>query len=264
MFDARADAVELLDLATDGTGSDRVPTKEERKKFKALLKRRLDGEPMALIIGYVDFMGLRFNVRPGVFAPRQSSTITSMLAISRLRRRATPVAIDVATGAGPIAIAVARAVPKARVYGTDIAADAIKQSRENARANGIRNVHFRRSDVLSGLPRELKGNVDVITSHPPYVPVDEVVDLPVEVSAFEPEHTLTDQSDDGLGIVRQLARESAEWLRPGGWLLIELSPDRARPAAAALRRHLSSVRTLGERGDVTRVVSGRRSRSSAR
>ena len=264
MFDARADAVELLDIATDGSGSDRVPTRDERRRFDALLKRRLRGEPMALILGHVDFMGLRIAVRPGVFAPRQSSTIIAMLAMSRLRRRAAPVAVDVATGAGPIAIAVARSVPKARVFGTDIAADAVDQARANARTNGIRNVHFRRGDVLGGLPHELRGGVDVITSHPPYVPSPEVDLLPVEVTGFEPEHTLTDGSDDGLGIVRQLAAQSADWLRPGGWLLIELSPDRARAASAALRRHLVGVRTLGARGDVTRVVSGRRSRSITR
>ena len=264
MFDARADAVELLDIATDGAGSDRVPTRDERRRFDALLKRRLRGEPMALILGHVDFMGLRIAVRPGVFAPRQSSTILAMLAMSRLRRRSDPVAVDVATGAGPIAIAVARSVPAARVIGTDIAADAVDQARANARANGVGNVRFRRADVLDGLPRDLRGGVDVITSHPPYVPSPEVDQLPVEVAAFEPEHTLTDGSDDGLGLVRRLALGSAEWLRPGGWLLVELSPDRARAAAAAFRRHLVSVRTIGARGDITRVVSGRRSRSTTR
>jgi release factor glutamine methyltransferase len=258
MMEARVDAIEILDLATDGTGSDRVPTKAERKRFDALLARRLRGEPMALLIGHVDFMGLQVDIRPGVFAPRQSSAMAVMLAVSRLRRRRAPLAVDVATGAGPIALGIARSVRAARVYGTDISADAIDQARANARRLGLRNVTFRRGDVLGGLPRALRGAVDVITSHPPYVPSGEVGLLPDEVSQYEPEHTLTDGSDDGLAIVRSLVEQAPDWLRPGGWLLVELSPDRVRRATAVFRRHLVSVRSIGARGDVTRIVSGRR------
>jgi release factor glutamine methyltransferase len=264
MLDARADAVELLDIATDGRGADVVPTRAERRRFDALLARRLRGEPMALIIGHVDFMGLHLGVRPGVFAPRQSSGIVVMLAVSRLRQRQLPTAVDVATGAGPIALAIARGARHARVYGTDIAADAVEQARANARANGLRNVHFRRGDVLGGLPRAIRGGVDVITAHPPYVPSGELGLLPDEVANYEPEHTLTDGSPDGLELVRRLAEQSADWLRPGGWLLVELSPDRVRGATAIFRRHLVSVHAVGARGDVTRVVTGRRARNAVR
>ena len=254
--DAQADAVELLDIATDGASADRAPTSDERAVFDDLLERRLRGEPMALLRGYVDFMGMELAVEPGVFAPRTSSEALVKAAVNRLKGRRTPTAVDVATGAGPVALGIGRAVPRARVVGTDISADALRIARGNARRVQVPNVSFRRGDLLSGLPRGLRGAVDVITCHPPYVPLAEVDTLPAEISRYEPSHTLTDGSDDGMGMVRLLAESAPIWLRPGGWLLVEVSPDRGRLAMAAFRRHLVEVATLGDRRDYTRVVAG--------
>jgi release factor glutamine methyltransferase len=100
----------------------------------------------------------------------------------------------------------------------------------------------------------------VITLHPPYVPREEVKDLPDEIRDWEPSHTLTDHSDDGLGLVVRAADESEVWLRPKGWLLIEVSPDRAREVKRIMRqagmRDIES--TKGGDLQVTRVVVGRR------
>src|SRR5207253_455146 len=83
-------------------------------------------------------------------------------------------------------------------------------------------------DVFGGLPKTIAGTVDVITAHPPYVAMHEVDDLPDEIKDWEPVHTLTDRSSDGLGFVRQTVAEAPAWLRPKGWLLLETDPDRAR------------------------------------
>ncbi|MGZ4126232.1 MAG: putative protein N(5)-glutamine methyltransferase, partial [Actinomycetota bacterium] len=119
---------------------------------------------------------------------------------------------------------------------------------------------FVTGDLFGGLPSRIRGAVDVITLHPPYVARGELKDLPEEIRRFEPAHTLTDRSIDGLGLVERTAAESGEWLRRGGWLLIEISPDRARAVATRMRRNgFTEVRsTMGGELKVTRVVVGRR------
>lgn len=261
---AHDDAEELLTVATgdergsaNGAGDERLSALQ-RRRFAALVDRRVAGEPMALLRGYVEFRGLRLMVRPGVFAPRPSSETLAARAIRRLHGRRMPALVDVACGVGPVALSVAHAVPHARVVGVDISAAAVAVARINKQRLGLRNVEFHCGDLLTPVPRALLGRVDVMTAHPPYVPRGDVRLLPKEISRHEPRHTLTDASADGLGMVRRLADEASVWLRRGGWLLIELSPDRARLAGGELRMAgLAGVRIISERGTPTRIVTGR-------
>jgi release factor glutamine methyltransferase len=178
--------------------------------------------------------------------------------VKRLRPRKTPVHVDVATGIGPVAIGVARALPKAHVYGLDISKKALHQAKTNAERLGARNATFLRSDMFSGLPKRVRGSVDVITIHPPYVPKDEVVDLPDEIKKFEPQHTLTDKSSDGLGLVRRVIDEGRDVLRPGGWLLIEIVAAEFRRIAKLLREAgYTDIRSTHGELKLTRVITGR-------
>ena len=232
-----------------------------RRQFEALIERRATGEPIPLITGSTDFLGLDILAAPGVFVPRDSSEFLAIQAIRRLKGRKEPVHVDLATGGGTIALAVADRVKKARVYGTDVAGDAIKLARKNAKRLGLKAT-FRRGDLFGGLPAELAGRVDVITIHPPYVPADEVQDLPDEVRAWEPRHTLTDGSVDGMGLVRRTVEEGPRWLVDDGWVLIEADPDAARDVRRVMAkggfRDVKS--TKGGELKVTRVVVGRRPR----
>ncbi len=230
-----------------------------RRRFLRLVARRLAGEPVALIKGYAAFRGLHLGVRPGVFVPRDSTEFLAEQAIRRLRARHRPVAVDLATGVGPVALAVASEVPAAEVYGTDVSPVAVAQARRNARRLGLR-VHFRLGDLYRPLPARLAQAVDVITLHPPYVPRGEVRRLPDEVRRFEPVHSLTDRSPHGLALAGRAVEEAPTWLRRGGWLLVEVSPDRARAVAGLLRRRgFRQVRSTRDRAlGVTRVVVGRR------
>jgi release factor glutamine methyltransferase len=230
-----------------------------RRRFMELVERRATGEPIPLITGSTDFLGLDILAAPGVFVPRDSSEFLAIQAIRRLRRRAHPVHVDLATGGGTIALAVKDRVDKAAVYGTDIAADAIKLARKNAKRLGLAAT-FVRGDLFGALPKQLRGRVDVITIHPPYVPVDEVEDLPDEVRAFEPAHTLTDGSVDGMGLVRRTAEESPGWLTPQGWVLVETDPEAARAVKKVLTRSGFREVQSTKGGDlkVTRVIVGRR------
>lgn len=239
---------------------DEIPGKN-RRTFDVLIDRRATGEPIPYIKGYAEFRGLELRTKPGVFVPRDSSEFLAEQAIRRLRRRKHPVHVDLATGGGTIALAVADEVPKAEVWGTDVAADAVKLARKNAAALRLR-ASFKVGDLFEGLPRRLLGSVDVITLHPPYVPAGEIDDLPDEIRDWEPPHTLTDHSTDGLGLIGRTVEDAPRWLRPNAWLLMEVSPDRVkeikRVYAVGGFRDVQS--TKGGELKVTRVIVGRRPR----
>jgi release factor glutamine methyltransferase len=236
---------------------DRIPDRE-RREFLDLIERRATGEPLPYIKGFTEFRGLELISEPGVFVPRDSSEFLAEQAIRRLRKRRSPVLVDLATGAGTIALSVANEVPKAAVYGTDLSEDAVKLARRNARALGLK-VRFATGDVFGGLPKKIRGTVDVITVHPPYVAEHEVQDLPDEIKDWEPVHTLTDASRDGLGFVRRTVDEGPDWLGRKGWLLMETDPDRARDVKRVMAEGgFRDVRsTKGGDLKITRVIVGR-------
>jgi release factor glutamine methyltransferase len=256
--------IEAEDLLAFALGVDDLDPDDDvpaaaRRRFDRMIERRAAGEPTQLIKGFAVFRGLEVLARPGVFVPRDSTEYLAEQAVRRLRGRRRPTAIDVATGGGTVALAIANEVRGARVFGTDISAEAIRVARRNAERLRLRAT-FAVGDLFGALPRSLLGAADVVTLHPPYVARDEIRDLPEEIRRWEPAHTLTDQSLDGLGLVGRTAGEAGEWLRPGGWLLVEVSPDRSRSVATVMRRNgFRDVRSTVDSGfKVTRVMVGRR------
>ena len=257
--------IEAEDLLGYVLGEDPEPDDEisgkDRRRFQALVDRRATGEPIAFIKGYSEFRGLELLAKPGVFVPRDSSEFLAEQAVRRLRHRARPVHVDLATGGGTIALSVADGVPGAEVWGTDMAGDAVRLARKNAKVL-LLEATFRVGDLFDGLPKRLRGSVDVITLHPPYVPAGEVEDLPDEIREWEPPHTLTDHSSDGMGLIGRTVEESPRWLRSSGWLLMEVSPDRAKEVKRVYTdggfRDVQS--TKGGELKVTRVIVGRRPR----
>jgi release factor glutamine methyltransferase len=188
--DNRGEATELLvfclGVDEDDLDDDVEPARRTRERYLSLVARRAAGEPFPFLVGRIEFYGLDLKVKPGPFVPRPSSELTVEWAVKRLRRRRDPVAVDVCTGAGPIAMGIAHEVPSADVWGLDIDRHGLAQARSNAKRLGIQNVHFAASDLYGALPRSLARNVDLITAHVPYVPPHELDDLPTEVRGFEP------------------------------------------------------------------------------
>ncbi|HEU4528196.1 MAG TPA: HemK/PrmC family methyltransferase [Actinomycetota bacterium] len=256
--------IEADDLLCHALGVDEVDPDDDvppavARRFTRMVERRARGEPVQLIKGFAVFRGLEVAARPGVFVPRDSTEFLAEQAIRRLRRRRDPVAVDLACGGGTVGLAIAAEVPSASVYGTDISAEAIRVARLNARRLELSNARFLTGDLFGALPKRLRGTVDAIALHPPYVAKRELRELPEEIRRFEPVHTLTDHSADGLGLVGRAAAESGSWLKPGGWLLIEVSPDRARSVGRVMRGHgFRDVRSTVDSGfKVTRVLVGR-------
>lgn len=238
-MDAAGEADELLAAAATGSGTD----------LEAMVARRETGEPLAWIVGSIEFCGIKIAVDPGVYVPR--------LQTEDLARRAaalTPeggVAVDLCTGCGAVARTIVESGSPATVVATDTDAAAVACARRNG-------VDARRGDLDEPLPSDLVGQVDVMTAVVPYVPTDKLRLLPRDVLAFEPRRAL-DGGDDGLRFLTTVVSRSTRWLRPGGWLLLELGGDQAE----ALTQHMSgagftdiAVGRDGEGDD--RFIEGRR------
>jgi len=258
-YDAEELMAEVLGRKLTPKLCDTVLDASAKKRYATMVERRVNGEPIPRIMGHYTFRGLDMLVKEGVFVPRASSEFLAAEAVKAMRwRRGHRVAVDVATGAGPVALAIANEVRSAEVWGIDISAEATALGRENARRLELRNIQFRSGDMLAALPRRLRGEIDLFTIHPPYVLHTELNTLPREIRKFEPLQSLTDNSDDGLGLVRRLAADAHAWLKPGGVLLVEVGTYLSRRTQSVLRAaHLVEVTWAKDSLGVTRVVSGR-------
>jgi release factor glutamine methyltransferase len=190
-----------------------------------LVSRRTTGEPLAWLTGAVVFCDLELHVAPGVYVPRWQTEPLARRAAGLLPPGG--VAVDLCTGAGAIAAVLAAAAPTARVLATELDAAAARCARRNG-------VEVLEGDLDEPLPRELRGRVDVLTSVVPYVPTDALRLLPRDVQEFEPRLAL-DGGADGTDLLAEVARRSTRWLRPGGWLLLELGGDQPAAIARLLR-----------------------------
>jgi release factor glutamine methyltransferase len=258
-YDAEELMAEVLGRRLTPALLGRVLDATSKERYTAMVSRRVHGEPIPRIMGHYTFRGLDMLVKAGVFVPRASSELLAAEAVRAMRwRRGRRVAVDVATGAGPVALAIANEVRSADVWGIDISPEATSLGRENARRLGLRNAHFRSGDLLDALPRRVRGEIDLFTIHPPYVLHTELRSLPREIREFEPLQSLTDNSDDGLGLVRRLASDAHAWLKPGGVLLVEVGTYLSRRTQSVLRAAgLTDVTWTKDALGVTRVVSAR-------
>jgi release factor glutamine methyltransferase len=185
--------------------------------LEELVRRRVLGEPIAWLTGSVTFCDVEVFVDPGVYVPRPQTEALAQRAASALPRGG--VAVDLCTGSGAVAAVMGRAVPTARVVATDVDPIAVRCARRNG-------VEVFEGSLDDSVPPELEGAVDVLTAVAPYVPTDALRLLPRDVQAFEPRRAL-DGGVGGTDLLVEVARRSLRWLRPGGWLLLELGGDQA-------------------------------------
>lgn len=251
----------LIDLLGEEPDPDDKVSASKQRRYEEWIERRFTGEPVAHITGVTEFRGLDLMVEPGVFVPRDSSEWLAEQAIRRLRKRRKPVHVDLASGMGTIALAVSSEVPKAQVFGAELSKEGVRLARKNAKNLGVKAM-FGSGDLFEPVPKKFRGEVDVITIHPPYVAKGELKDLPDEIKEWEPAHTLTDRSVDGLGLVRRTVEEAPAWLKPNGWVLMETDPDRAKDVRKVMSdggfRDVRS--TKGGPVPITRVIVGKRPR----
>lgn len=200
------------------------------------VERRAAREPLEYITGAARFRSLDLAVGPGVFVPRRESEVAVQLAVDELSRSGAtqPVAVDLGTGSGAVALALATEVPAALVYGVEVSPAAFAWTERNFTVLAPRNTRAVLGDLHGALP-ELDGDVDVVIANPPYIPVGAVPRDP-EVRLHSPEVALFGGAD-GLDLVRGIERTGRRLLRPGGLLVVEHGELQADAVAAVLRVH---------------------------
>jgi release factor glutamine methyltransferase len=233
LLGTRLDAELLLahvldaDRASVVARDDRVLTPEEQGDFENLVARRLAGEPLAYLTGTKEFWSLELEVTPAVLVPRPETELLVEWGLELLSVLAVPEdevsILDLGTGSGAIALAIAKERPHLRVVATDVSAAALEVARGNARRLGLGNVEFRRGDLFAPLGPDDHGQFDLILSNPPYIALGDphLADL-----KFEPALALSSGAD-GLDALRAIVAGAQVFLKPDGWLVLEHGSQQA-------------------------------------
>jgi release factor glutamine methyltransferase len=238
---------ERIELYTD---FDRPLSETELDGYRELIGRRSRREPVAYILGEWGFRRLTLTVDRRALIPRPETEMVAERALARLAGIDAPRVLDVGTGSGALALALADECPGAHVLAVDVSADALALARENAERTGLR-VELREHDVREGLP---EGPFDLVVSNPPYVEPADLGTLMPDVRDYEPEVALV-----GSGITGSVARGALEALRPGSWLVLEVGDGQAVETAALLDQlGYADVITTPDLTGRDRVVEGRR------
>jgi release factor glutamine methyltransferase len=241
-------------LGTDRAGlyarSDGLDAREARMFGRALCQR-CAGTPLQHLTGEQGFRRLVLEVRPGVFVPRPETEVLVDVALAELGGTETPIVVDIGTGTGAIALSIKDELPGAKVYATELSAEAVELARSNAARLSL-DVAVLEGDGFAPLPPDLRGWVDLVVSNPPYVTAEEYADLPVEVLA-DPELALVGDPStvDRLGV------EAMRWLRDGGALVVEIGASQGSNVAAMLERSFMNVRVDRDLAGRDRVVVAR-------
>lgn len=210
----------------------------QSKRLEEILRRRKTREPLQYIIGHVEFCGLKIAVGPGVLIPRPETEIMVREALRRLPPKGGLKILDLCTGSGAIALAVARGLPGAGVYATDVSAEALSYARKNLKALGVTNVRLLEGDLFEPV-KDI--SFDAILSNPPYIKTKVLEGLEPEIRQWEPREALA-AGEDGLFFIRRIISEAPGRLSAGGILLIEI----AGGTDAGLLRGLASQAGLEE------------------
>jgi release factor glutamine methyltransferase len=217
------------------TRFDEEPAEAERTRFRELVQRRVKGSPVAHLLGRKEFFSLDFEVSSDVLVPRADSEwiVTECLTLAKAME--APAMLDVGTGSGCLAIAVAVRHKGARMCATDVSESALAVAKRNAAKHKLEErIRFRQGDLFAAVePRE---QFDFILSNPPYIPSAQIATLAPEVRDHDPRLAL-DGGADGFAIIDRLIAEAPGHLKPGGYLIVEIGYDQEQGARQRFEKH---------------------------
>ncbi len=220
--------------------------------FEALINRRLNGEPVAYVLGYREFYGLKLKVTPDTLIPRPDTETLVEAALSKIPNNANYSILDLGTGTGAIALAIAKHRPQANVTATDASQAALNIAIENAQNINISNINFILSDWFSILNNQ---KFDVIVSNPPYIEQNDA-HLTQGDLRYEPISALA-AGQDGLNDIRKIISYAPQHLNPHGWLMLEHGYNQAMSVADLLNQAgFSEISHVQDLAGILRVTMG--------
>ncbi len=224
---------------------------DELASYRSLVARRAKREPLQHILGTQEFMGLEFRTTPAALIPRNDTEILVNEAV-RVAGTAQRI-LDIGSGSGCVAVALAKRLPAAEVVSVDVSAAALALASDNATRNSV-TVDFRIGSLYQPVHLE---KFDLVVSNPPYIPTEDIKELQAEVRDYEP-HLALDGGSDGLDFYRLIIASAPAHLRPAGWLLVETGSGQAPEVRELFASHrFSAIFSAKDPAGIDRVVGGR-------
>lgn len=240
-------ACAVLGIKRNEIASSQFISEEQENKLKAMVERRLSGEPVQYIIGHTDFYGVRINVNKNVLIPRLDSEVVAESAIKLIKDKGYNTALDICTGSGAIALAIKNELKEIAMSASDISEEALSLAAENAALNNL-EIAFIKSD----LTENIKGKYDLIVCNPPYVSESEYSSLDDEVKKWEPQLALVG-GEDGLLYYKKLSGSIMSYLNNNGALVLEIGYTQA-DAVNNLFKNYNNIQVLQDMEGRDRVV----------
>ena len=215
-----------------GIRHNEVASPEVKQKYRDLIRKRIEGCPVAYLTGRKEFYGLELKVSPAVLIPRPDSEHVVMECIKVAKAMKAPRVLDIGVGSGNLAIAIAKHHPAAQVTATDKSPDALKIAQENAAKHGIgERIRFLEGDLFGPLAAD--ETFDFIVSNPPYIPDEDIPKLPIGVRQYEPLAALQG-GPGGFVVFERLIHDARKHLAPGGHLIVEIGAPQEKHARELL------------------------------
>jgi len=236
---------------------DQPLTMKERNKYKELLYRRVNREPLQYITGQTEFMSLPFHVNKNVLIPRPETEILVEFIIRQYKDRKVKI-LDIGGGSGAISVSLAHYIKESEVVCVDISEEALKVAEENAAKNRVSGrISFKRIDVMAeDVKSYISDLFDVVVSNPPYVSKDELGCLAPEITKHEPVHALV-AAENGLAFYPVIARQAKSVLKRSGTVAVEVGYGQAASVEEIFRSYgFSNLQTVDDYNKIPRVVAG--------
>lgn len=234
----------------------KVSRKEERQFFK-LVSKRLSGFPLSYLTGIKEFWSIPFRISPGIFIPRPETELIVEKVLDLSSEREETI-VDIGTGCGNIAISLAKEMPQVRIIATDISQKVLKMARQNASLQKASGITFARGSLFLPLKKfGLEKRCDFIVSNPPYVSEEEWERLPLEIRNHEHKSAVK-AGVTGLEVIHKLIQGAPLYLKPGGYLLIEIGEGQREDVISFFGSEWSEVKCYSDLNRIPRVVVAHR------
>src|SRR5262245_18496363 len=241
-----------------GTRFAEVASPEVRQKYRELIGKRIEGCPVAYLVGKKEFFGLEFTVSPAVLIPRPDTEHVVMECVALAKSLPAPRIVDIGAGSGNLVVALAKQLPAAQITAIDKSPSALAVAKQNASKHGVaERIRFLEGDLFGPIAPDER--FDFVVSNPPYISHDDIAKLPGGVKNYEP-HAALDGGPDGFAVFDRLIDAARTRLVPGGWLIVEIGAPQEEPARKriAAQSEYELAATVRDYSGHPRVLKARR------